>query len=659
MMQREYYSDSIRNFLNTSSDEIFSRLALNNDFALEQTQRDAWLEEIVILQKALQSFNGSVYFEYSIPRMGKRIDVVVIIGPTIFVLEFKVGEKEFPSYAIDQVFDYALDLKNFHETSHEEYIAPVLISTRAPQSPSVISFTPQNDKLLLPVLCNAESLEGVIRGVLNFTEGADIDTSKWEQGRYSPTPTIVEAAMALYGGHSVENISRSDASATNLSETSQAVSEVIRSSKEHSQKSICFVTGVPGAGKTLVGLNVATQHINKDTDLYSVFLSGNGPLVSILCEALARDRVEQEKKNGKKLKKGEALSEVKMFIQNVHKFRDECLIDKNNPPKEHVALFDEAQRAWGLDQTVNFMHRKKNIPNFAQSEPEFLISCLDRHPDWATVVCLVGGGQEIHTGEAGISEWIDALSRSFPDWHVYISPRLTDSEYDATRVLQEMKTRSNVVYKDELHLGISMRSFRAEDVSHFVKQLLDIQPIEARSTLSKIETKYPIVITRDLPRAKKWLKENARGSERYGLLVSSQAERLKPDAIDVRYEIDPVHWFLDGKEDVRSSYYLEDAATEFQVQGLELDWSCVVWDADFRFSKKGWEHKSFRGSHWNNIKKEERKKYLKNAYRVLLTRARQGMVIVIPSGDMNDPTRNPEFYNSTYEYLKEVGLKEI
>ncbi len=659
MMQREYYSDSIKNFLNTSSDEILGRLSRNNDFALEQTQRDAWLEEIVILQKALRSFQGSVYFEYSIPRMGKRIDVVVIIGAAIFVLEFKVGEKEFTSYAIDQVFDYALDLKNFHESSHAEYIAPILIATKAPHGVSAISATPQNDKLFFPVLCNVESLEDVINGVLNFTEGSEINSVQWEQGRYSPTPTIVEAAMALYGGHSVENISRSDASATNLSETSRAVSEIIRLSKEHSQKSICFLTGVPGAGKTLVGLNVATQHINKDTDLYSVFLSGNGPLVSILCEALARDRVEREKKDGRKLKKGEALREVKMFIQNVHHFRDACLVDRNNPPIEHVALFDEAQRAWGLEQTVNFMHRKKNTPNFAQSEPEFLISCLDRHPDWATVVCLVGGGQEIHTGEAGISEWIDALSRSFPDWHVYISPRLTDSEYDATRVLQEMKTRSNVVYKDELHLGISMRSFRAEDVSLFVKQLLDIQPIEARSTLSKIETKYPIVITRDLHRAKKWLKENARGSERYGLLVSSQAERLKPDAIDVRYEIDPVHWFLDGKEDVRSSYYLEDAATEFQVQGLELDWSCVVWDADFRFSKKGWEHKSFRGSHWNNIKKEERKKYLKNAYRVLLTRARQGMVIVIPSGDMNDPTRNPEFYNSTYEYLKEVGLKEI
>lgn len=658
-MQREYYADSIINFLNTSSDEILGRLSRNNDFALEQTQRDAWLEEIVILQKALQSFYGSIYFEYSIPRMGKRIDVVVIIGSAIFVLEFKVGEKEFTSYAIDQVFDYALDLKNFHESSHTEYIAPILIATNAPRSMVAISATPQNDKLFFPVLCNADSLEDVIRGVLNFTEGAEINSAEWEQGRYSPTPTIVEAAMALYGGHTVENISRSDASATNLSQTSQVVSEIIRSSKEHSQKSICFVTGVPGAGKTLVGLNVATQHINKDTDLYSVFLSGNGPLVSILREALARDRVEREKKEGRKLKKGEALSEVKMFIQNVHNFRDACLVDQHNPPVEHVALFDEAQRAWGLDQTVNFMHRKKNTPNFAQSEPEFLISCLDRHPDWATVVCLVGGGQEIHTGEAGISEWIDALNRSFPDWHIYISPRLADTEYDATRVLQEIQTRPNVVYKDELHLGISMRSFRAEDVSLFVKQMLDIEPEEARATLLKVEPKYPIVITRDLARAKHWLKENARGSERYGLLVSSQAERLKPDAIDVRYEIDPVHWFLDGKEDVRSSYYLEDAATEFQVQGLELDWSCVVWDADFRFSKKGWEHKSFRGSHWNNIKKEERKKYLKNAYRVLLTRARQGMVIVVPKGDSEDPTRNPDFYDATYEYLKEIGLREI
>lgn len=569
-MQREYYKDSISNFLNTSSNEILGELSRNNDFTLEQTQRDAWLEEIVILQNVLRNFDGSIYFEYSIPRMGKRIDVVVIIQSVIFVLEFKIGEKEYTSHAIDQVFDYALDLKNFHETSHDAYIAPVLIATRARASLSAIALTPQNDKLFLPVLCNAETLTDVIVGVLSFTEGGIIDSAHWESGRYSPTPTIVEAAMALYAGHAVENISRSDASATNLSETSTAVAEIIRSSKEHSQKSICFVTGVPGAGKTLVGLNVATQHIDKDTDLYSVFLSGNGPLVSILREALARDRVEREKNQGRKVKKGVALSEVKMFIQNVHNFRDACLVDMNNPPVEHVALFDEAQRAWDLAQTVNFMHRKRNILNFEQSEPEFLISCLDRHSDWATIVCLVGGGQEIHTGEAGISEWINALNRSFPDWHVYISPRLADTEYDATRVLEEIKNRARVVYKEELHLGVSMRSFRAEDVSLFVKQMLDIDPENARITLQKMASKYPIVITRDLSRAKKWLKENARGSERYGLLVSSQAERLKPDAIDVRCDIDPVHWFLDRKEDVRSSYYLEDAATEFQVQGLDL-----------------------------------------------------------------------------------------
>ena len=272
------------------------------------------------------------------------------------------------------------------------------------------------------------------------------------------------------------------------------------------------------------------------------------------------------------------------------------------------------------------------------------------------IVCLVGGGQEINTGEAGISEWIESLNRSFPDWHIYISSRLTDSEYGAGKVLDEVKLRSNVICKDELHLSVSMRSFRAENVSLLVKQLLDLNINEARKTLTKVAKKYPIVITRDLSKAKQWLKEQARGSERYGIVVSSQAERLKPHAIDVKSPMDPIHWFLDGKEDVRSSYYLEDVATEFDVQGLELDWACVTWDADFRYSKKGWEHWSFCGDRWKHIRKEERKNYLKNAYRVLLTRARQGMVIVVPSGNSEDPTRNPHFYDPTFEYLKEIGF---
>ena len=658
-MKREYYSDTIANFRITSSDEILGILARNNDFPLEQAQRDAWLEEINILKKALSDFDGAIYFEYSIPRMGKRIDVVLLIGPAIFVLEFKIGEKEFLSYAIDQVWDYALDLKNFHETSHAHLIAPLLIATKAKSVYPIIATTLQNDKLLLPIKCNVELIDQVITDVLLFAEDVKIDRTQWESGRYSPTPTIIEAAMALYNGHSVNDISRSDASAINLSDTSDTISEIVRFSKERSQKSICFVTGVPGAGKTLVGLNIATKHIDKNTELYSVFLSGNGPLVAILREALARDKVRHEKELGHKIRKSEAMSDVKAFIQNVHNFRDECLIDLEKPPIEHVALFDEAQRAWDLKQTANFMLRRKNTPHFKTSEPEFLISCLDRHSDWAVVVCLVGGGQEINTGEAGISEWIEALNRSFPDWHIYISSRLIDSEYGAGKILEEVKSRSNIVYKDELHLAVSMRSFRAEHVSLLVKQLLDLKPNEARSTLANVEDKYPIVITRDLIKAKQWLKQQARGSERYGIVVSSQAQRLKPYAIDVKSPMDPIHWFLDGKEDIRSSYYLEDVATEFDIQGLELDWACITWDADFRYTKDGWGHWSFVGDHWNRIKKQERQTFLKNAYRVLLTRARQGMVIVVPEGSSEDLTRTNGFYDPTFEYLQAIGFKVI
>ena len=496
-MKRAYYDDSITNFLITSPEEIIGKIALKNEFSLEQTQKDAWLAEIIILKAVLPPYKGSIYFEYSIPRMGQRIDVIILIGSVIFILEFKIGEKEYSSYAIDQVMDYALDLKNFHESSHEQFIAPILIATKAKSIYSIVATTPQNDKLLLPIKSNIGLLDKVIEDVLCFSEGNEINRTQWEQGRYCPTPTIIEAAMALYNNHSVEDISRSDANAINLSQTSDAVSSIIRSSKENSRKSICFVTGVPGSGKTLVGLHIATTHIDKSNDLYSVFLSGNGPLVAILREALARDKVKREKKKGAKIKKGEAMSEVKMFIQNVHNFRDNCLIELDTPPIEHVALFDEAQRAWNLEQTSNFMSRKKNRHNFNQSEPEFLMSCLDRHKDWAVVMCLVGGGQEINTGEAGISEWIQSLERSFTDWDIYISDRLNDSEYSAVEMLKKLESRPNVEYNESLHLAVSMRSFRAEHVSLLVKQLLDRSLDEARNTLEKVRAKYPHAI---LPR---------------------------------------------------------------------------------------------------------------------------------------------------------------
>jgi hypothetical protein len=582
-----------------------------------------------------------------------------VLRTVIFVLEFKVGEREFRAAAIDQVYDYALDLKNFHEGSHHVTVAPVLVATAADDVTPIISLTPHNDQLLFPIMSSAATLSAVFNHVLAFADGPLIDSEEWESSRYCPTPTIVEAAIALYRGHSVAEISRSDASAINLSQTSHALSEVIARARAESHKAICFLTGVPGAGKTLVGLNIATEHIDKSSDLYSVFLSGNAPLVAVLREALARDKVLHEKEAGRWIKKGQAMSEVKMFVQNVHHFRDECLVDANRPPIEHVAIFDEAQRAWNLEQTSSFMRRKKRKSDFDQSEPEFLISCLDRHSDWAAVICLVGGGQEINTGEAGITEWINSLVRSFPNWRIYISSRLTDTEYAAGQALQMIQTRPNVVTKDDLHLAVSMRSFRAENVSLLAKQILDLETDAARGTLQQIAHRYPIVITRQLSTAKKWLRRQARGSERYGIVVSSQADRLKPHAINVKSPLDPIHWFLNGKEDVRSSYYLEDAATEFHVQGLELDWACLTWDADFRRTNNGWEHWSFCGDRWNRVRKSERQMYLKNAYRVLLTRARQGMVIVVPEGDPEDPTRRPDYYDPTFSYLSQIGFQTI
>lgn len=661
MTPRAYYSDSIEEFVVRSQDEILGTLTRNSSFSVDSSQRDAWLAQIQILKTALAGSvrDGGIYFEYSVPRLGKRIDVVIAISHVLFVIEFKVGEAKFLSNAIDQVWDYALDLKNFHETTRDKAVAPILVATEANAPAITITDAQSTDSVLQPIRAVPNQLARLFNDVLKFCNGPAIRAKEWEVGAYCPTPTIIEAAMALYAGHGVTEISRSDASAINLSKTSKAISDVIQSSKALSRKSICFVTGVPGAGKTLVGLNVATEHIDKASDLHSVFLSGNGPLVAILREALARDQVRRESDAGHVIRKGTAASQVKMFIQNVHHFRDDCLVDVAHPPVEHVAIFDEAQRAWNLQQTASFMLRKKKTPDFKQSEPEFLISCLDRHHDWATIVCLVGGGQEINTGEAGIGEWVSAIRRSFPHWHIHISSRLHDEEYGAGQLLDQLQNHPQVNFDDALHLGVSMRSFRAEHVSTLVKQVLDCDLQAARQSFAQVRARYPIVICRDVTRARAWVKRQARGTERYGLVASSQALRLKPHAVNVKSPMDPIHWFLDGKDDVRSSYYLEDVATEFHVQGLELDWACVVWDGDFRHSKNAWQHFSFVGSRWQHIHKIERQTYLKNAYRVLLTRARQGMVIVLPAGDDSDPTRAAHYYDPTFEYLQSIGFPVI
>jgi Uncharacterized conserved protein (DUF2075) len=640
-----YYAAGVPTFLADTTESILGALTMRSG-SVEASQRDAWVAEIAVLKTALSGRDGTVFLEFDVPRVGSRIDAVLVAGPAVVAIEFKVREHEFRTADQNQVWDYALDLKNFHQASHAAPIVPILVATEAVDAEPHL-LPPADDGVYPPVTCNAGRLGEAIQLALDARFCAP----------YQPTPTIIEAAQALYAHHSVDAIARHDAGAQNLRVTSARVEEIVEDSRHRGRKAIVFVTGVPGAGKTLVGLNVAT-HKRDDAPTHAVFLSGNGPLVKVLSEALARDELKRRRRTKDMTRKGVIQQKIKAFIQNVHHFRDAGL-NHDGPPPDRVVIFDEAQRAWNREMTSDFMRRKKGRPGFTQSEPEFLLSYLNRHTEWAVVICLVGGGQEINRGEAGISAWLDAVSTRFTDWTAYISPNLTDSEYDAGHALQTLgaSDASILVVKDDcLHLAVSMRSFRAEHVSRFVKAVLDREVAEARDLLSKFSPRYPIAVTRDLARAKSWIHRHARGSERYGLVASSGAQRLKPHAVDVRVEVDPVHWFLNDRDDTRSSFYLEDAATEFQVQGLELDWACVTWDADFRFAPTEWSCHSFVSSRWQNMKKPDRRQYLKNAYRVLLTRARQGMVIFVPPGDAYDATRSPAFYDATFEYLRGIGI---
>jgi hypothetical protein len=649
-----YYAADITTFLLHSTEEIVGTLMVRSGFSVETTQRDAWVEQVKILRTALTDVKGSLFLEFVVPRIGSRIDAVVISADSIFAIEFKVGESRFLSSGINQVWDYALDLKNFHQASHSASVFPILVATDAAESDNALSL-PHTDLVRVPMKCNGSGLATLIHLALATPTDRAISASAWAKSLYHPTPTIIQAAQALYSQHSVEAITRNDAEAHNLAVTSHRVEALIEDARVSRKKSIIFVTGVPGAGKTLVGLNVATKRRDQSSPTHAVFLSGNGPLVDVLREALARDEAARAKARGQRIRRGEIDQPIKAFIQNVHHFRDEGL-RTDAPPVDHVVIFDEAQRAWNLRKTAQFMARKKGRAGFTQSEPEFLISYLNRHQDWAVVVCLVGGGQEINDGEAGISAWLDAVREHFPAWHVYISSELTDSEYAAEEALNTVRQRSNVVVDRDLHLAVSMRSFRAETLSRFVKCVLDCEEQEAKQLFSKLSARYPIVLTRDIRVAKQWVRDQARGTERYGLVASSSAQRLKPHAIDVRVAINPIHWFLNGADDSRSSWYLEDPATEFQVQGLELDWVCMTWDADLRFKDQGWSFNNFRGARWDKVRAIERQRYLLNAYRVLLTRARQGMAIFVPSGDELDATRAPDHYDETFTYLANLGI---
>ena len=709
-MSRCLYNSDFATFLNTDSASIYRILDDNYHGEALTTTRDAWKAEIDIMKNVVSSLNnadGQIIFEYDIPRLGKRIDVVLLYCGIVFCLEFKVGESKILETNIDQALDYALDLKNFHKFSEDKVIAPILIATNYSSRSTAIQMSVYDDKVINPLVTGATGIFALIQNVVGkFPNEAPVHKD-WVISPYAPTPTIVEAAKTLYESHSVENITRHEADKASTDATIKYILDVIQKSKTNGEKSICFVTGVPGAGKTLVGLDVAVKQTYQGSDKPvedegAVYLSGNGPLVAVLTEALAKDNYQKCRDRNEKKNLTDSRREVGKFIQIIHRYRDNMLAKIKNPVEngvleidpekavklaksgygevEHVAIFDEAQRSWTHKRIADYLKRggtygnKLKVPNFPMSEAAFLIWSLDQREDWATIVCLVGGGQEINTGEAGISEWIHALNDKFPHWKVYISPKLTEPEYAEGKVNELLAKNDNVEYSESLHLGVSLRSYRAEKLSAFVHSLLTFNP-DAGELYRDIKDRYPIVLTRDMEKAKRWLHSMVRGTERTGVLITKEAARFKPLGIHILPAGDEnaVHWFLEDKVDTRASNYLEDAATEIQVQGLELDYTCVLWDADLRCDNGKWRYYTFNGkTAWNEKlpdteNKQEQIKYMLNAYRVLLTRARAGMVICVPKGNPNktvsgfweDSTRLPEFYDGTYQYLKSLGVEEI
>lgn len=704
------YSNNLTKFFAADENSIFGILCDQYHGDALTTTREAWWGEISILKKVLapyQNEDGQIIFEYDIPRLGKRIDAVLLLCGIVFCLEFKVGETKLLEADVDQVLDYALDLKYFHKFSEDRIIVPVLIATKYTKSSTEIQMSAYNDNVVNPLVTGETGLARIIDAVLKQYTGQTPVDSNWIKSPYAPTPTIIEAARTLYENHSVEDITRHEADDVSTDQTISYILKVIHESKEARQKSICFVTGVPGAGKTLVGLDVAIKQTYQGQtepvkDEGAVYLSGNGPLVAVLTEALAQDNYKKCREQGEKKKMTDSRREVSKSIQMIHRYRDNMLAKIKNPVEngvleidpdkavklekagygevEHVAIFDEAQRSWTHKRLADYLKRggtygnKLKVPNFPMSEAAFLIWSLDQREDWATIICLVGGGQEINTGEAGISEWIAALNERFPDWHVYISPKLTDAEYAEGKVNELLKDNPHVTYNDDLHLGVSLRSFRAEKLSAFVHSLLCFDG-NAASIYAEIKDRYPIVLTRDMGKARKWLHEKVRGTERTGVLVTKEAARFKPLAVHILPSGDEnaVHWFLEDKADTRSSNYLEDAATEIQVQGLELDYTCLLWDADMRYDNGKWRFYKFNGqTKWveqtpTTESRQELIKYMLNAYRVLLTRARSGMVICVPEGNGNktptgfweDSTRLPEYYDGTYQYLKSLSIEEL
>lgn len=661
---KAYYCNSIPGFIKDSSSSIVGQL-VRHSFEVNKEQSDAWDKQIHDLQIRLEKcgIEGDIIFEYDIVRLGKRIDVILLIRHMVFSLEFKNGKSVFTAQDAQQAEDYAIDIKNFHKESEDLYVCPILIATDAPKYSKPQSVDCYPDKQVYLQRENIDTLVEKLREIVErYGSDEPLDFEKWFNSPYHPTPTIIAAAVEAYTTHDISEIANSEAGQDDIDNCEKKLAEIIEYAKSNKKKCVCFVTGVPGAGKTLVGLDIVAKNLKEDKESNSVYLSGNGPLVKVLREALKKSVAESNKQKRikpTKKEKAETNAAIEHLIESSFHYKNAYARDINLVPDDKVLIFDEAQRVWSQKKMLS---KHKKDPALSVSEPYLLYSIMNRHKDWAVMICLVGLGQDIYDGEVGINEWFRCGIEEYQNWELFYSPAIFNQteDKDIDKDLITKCGRCHEVW--ELHLKTSVRSFRADKQCQFVDAILNNEPQKARATYAQIAEKYPVYITRDFSTAKKWTKNQVRGSQRCGVLASSGAQRLKPEGIYVPTEIDVENWFLAPSDDLRSSNMLEIVASEFKVQGLEIDWAIVCWDADLRRKDKDhWDHYGFRGTKWYKRKQPELQRYLVNSYRVLLTRARQGMVLFVPKGvnSETDPTRNAEYYDGIYNYLLECGIPEL
>ena len=665
---KAYYCNSIPGFIADTSHNIVGQLVhhlVGAGFTAGFNDVSAFENQIEELQNRLEAcqMEGDIIFEYDIVRLGKRIDVILLIRHMVFSLEFKNGKNIFTAQDAQQAEDYAIDIKNFHKESENLYVCPILIATDA-KPPKEQSDGCYPDKQIHLQRENIETLIPKISSISQmYGDDGEIDFEKWFNSPYYPTPTIIAAAVEAYSTHNLSEIAHSEAGQDDINLCEEKLSSIIDYAKSNNKKCLCFVTGVPGAGKTLVGLDVVAKSLDNENDsTRSVYLSGNGPLVEVLREALKRsvsDSNKQKKIKPSKHEKAMIEESINGLIQSSYEFKKAHASDLR-PINDRILIFDEAQRVWNQQKMTS---KHKGDPTFNISESHLLLSIMNRHQNWAVMICLVGLGQDIYDGEVGINEWFRCGIEDFPEWEMFYSPEIFSQVEDKNidRNMIEKCNRCHAV--SELYLRTSIRSFRADKQCKFVDYLLDNSPEKAKEIYDAIFEKYPVFVTREFDKAKQWVRKQVRGSQRSGVLACSSAQRLKPEGIYVPTDIDVKNWFLAPSDDLRSSNKLEIVASEFKVQGLEIDWGIVCWDADLRrnVKKNEWEHYSFRGTKWTHRNKPEQQRYLVNSYRVLLTRARQGMVLFVPKGvdPDEDPTRNSQYYDDIYDYLISCGIQEL